>query len=323
AVLGEALKDDPQNADAATSMGYLELRQDHLEEARKWFTQAVRLDARSTYAHYYYATMLMESSRGARPPDEVEKSLRTAIAIDPSFAPAYSALAAFYAQRGENLEEARRLGVQAVQLEPSVLAFRLNVSMVLLRMERPDDAIRVLEAALKIAKTPAETEEVNVRLESARRYQEALASRRTSPENPATGAPRLRRRSGESPPENSETPPALRRRTGETSPAESESTAAAPKKAPAHGPRDMMSGKITEVNCLLPSHMDLTLTSRSGAVHLHSENFFQVEYSAVGFTPEGVLKPCTDLQGRRARIHFYDLKGRPNEGELISIELEK
>ena len=118
-------------------MGYLELRQDHLEEARKWFTQAVRLDARSTYAHYYYATMLMESSRGARPPDEVEKSLRTAIAIDPSFAPAYSALAAFYAQRGENLEEARRLGVQAVQLEPSVLAFRLNVSMVLLRMERP------------------------------------------------------------------------------------------------------------------------------------------------------------------------------------------
>jgi len=201
AVLGVALHDDPQNAGAATAMGYLELRENHLEEARRWFSEAVRLDAHSSYALYYYATMLMKSSEGGRPPDAVEKSLRAAIQIDPTFAPASSALATFYAQRGENLEEAERLAARAVELEPSIVAFRLNLAFVLLRMERPEDAIHVLESALKIAKTPAETEHVNIRLESARRFEEALANRRAPPPRtwerrprPTAGAARKSRR---------------------------------------------------------------------------------------------------------------------------------
>ena len=319
AVLRVALHDDPQNAGAATAMGYLELRENHFEEARRWFSQAVQLDARSTYALYYYATMLMESSKGGRPPDEVEKSLRTAIQIDPTFAPASSALATFYAQRGENLEEAERLGARAVELEPSIVAFRLNLAFVLLRMERPDDAIHVLESALKIAKTPAETEQVNTQLESARRFQEALANRRAPPpQNLGVSPPALRRRSEEI------SPPVLRRRSGESPPEQAEGTPAAPEKPPpARGPRDMLDGTITEVTCSRPAHMDLTLTSRAGTFHLHTEDYSKVEYSALGFEPAGELVPCTGLRGRPARVFFYDLKGRPNEGELISVELRK
>jgi len=319
AALVEALRDDPRNADAATAMGYLELRENHLEEARRWFSEAVRLDARSTYALYYYATMLMESSEGGRPPDEVEKSLRAAIQIDPTFAPASSALATFYAQRAEKLEEAERLGARAVELDPSILAFRLNLAFVLLRRDRPGDAIRVLESALKIVKTPAETEQVNMRLESARRFQEALASRRAlPPQNPEVSPPALRRHSEEI------SPPVLRRRSGESQPEKSGSTPAAPGKSPpARGPRDMLDGTITEVTCSLPTHMDLTLASSAGKFHLHSEDYLKVEYSAVGFEPAGELVPCTGLRGRRARVFFYDLKGRPNEGDLISVELRK
>lgn len=323
AMLDEALKEDPKNAGAATSMGYLELRQNHLEEARHWFAEAVRLDARSTYAHYYYASMLIESSSGGPPSDDAEKSLRVAIAIDPAFAPAYSLLAYFLAARGENLEEAQQMGVQAVQLDPSNLSYRLNVSSVLLRMQRPDDAIRVLELAAKFAKTPAESNEVQTRLESARRFRDALASRRAPPEISETSPPLLRRSAEATAPENPETPPVLKHRTGETGSKETESPPPTPEKPAERGPRDMMSGTISEVKCSRPAHMDLTLTGRSATFHLHSENYYNVEYSAVGFTPEGELEPCTGIQGRPARVYFYDLKGRPREGELISVELRK
>jgi len=69
--------------------------------------------------------------------------------------------------------------------------------------------------------------------------------------------------------------------------------------------------------------MDLTLTSRVGTFHLHTGDYLKVEYSAADFEPAGELVPCTGLRGRRARVFFYDLKGRPNEGDLISVELRK
>ncbi len=213
------------------------------------------------------------------------------------------------------------MGVQAIQLDPSNLSYRLNVSSVLLRMRRPDDAIRVLEAALKFAKTPAETESVDTRLESARRFRDAIASRATSPENSETSRPLLK--SSTEGTENPETPPVLKHRAGEAASNETEPPPAAPEKPAERGPRDMMSGTITEVKCSRPAHMDLTLKGRSATFHLHTENYYNVEYSAIGFTPEGVLEPCAGIQGRPARIYFYDWKGRPNEGELISVELRK
>ena len=58
------LQEDPQNVSAHETMGFLEFRAGHLEEARKWYEQAVKLDSQSYIAHYYYAAISMR--RGGR-----------------------------------------------------------------------------------------------------------------------------------------------------------------------------------------------------------------------------------------------------------------
>jgi predicted Zn-dependent protease len=74
-------------------------------------------------------------------PTQVENSLRTAIKLNPSFAPAYDQLAVFYGMRRENLDEAHTLVLNAVQLDPGNLHYRLSTANILLQMQRPTDAI--------------------------------------------------------------------------------------------------------------------------------------------------------------------------------------
>jgi predicted Zn-dependent protease len=59
-LLEEVLREEPNNVSAHETMGYLELRQRHLDEARKWYEQAVKLDSQSYLAHYYFASISMD-----------------------------------------------------------------------------------------------------------------------------------------------------------------------------------------------------------------------------------------------------------------------
>ena len=89
--LDEVLREDPINVQARETMGYLEFREGHLDEALKWYDQAVKLDSQSFLAHYYFAAISM--NRGPNGEDGVESSLRTSIKLNPSFAPSYDRLA--------------------------------------------------------------------------------------------------------------------------------------------------------------------------------------------------------------------------------------
>jgi len=71
------------------TMGFLEFRAGHLEESRKWYEQAVKLDSQSYLAHYYFAAISMNSAGepNSETDAQVEASLRAAIKLNPSFAP--------------------------------------------------------------------------------------------------------------------------------------------------------------------------------------------------------------------------------------------
>src|ERR1022692_59079 len=127
-LLDHVLQEDPKNVSAHETMGFLEFRAGHLEEARKWYQQAVKLDSQSYIAHYYFAAISMNS--GANPADdaEVESSLRAAIKLNPSFAPPFEGLAALEGMRHRNLDEAHQLALNAVQLDPANVAYRVNVA---------------------------------------------------------------------------------------------------------------------------------------------------------------------------------------------------
>jgi tetratricopeptide (TPR) repeat protein len=153
ALLTSVLQSDLNNVQAQETMGFLALRADHLDEAKKWYQQVMALDKQNYRARYYYAVLrMMQGSAG----DDVESDLRTAIQLDPRFAPAYDRLAALYAIRRSNLEEANKLNLQAVQLDPGNLNYRLNTANVLMMLGRYSDAVAVLKIAQQVAKTPLE-----------------------------------------------------------------------------------------------------------------------------------------------------------------------
>jgi TonB family protein len=173
-LLERVLRDDPSNASAHETMGYLEFRQGHLDEARKWYEQAVKLDSQSFLANYYFAAIAMNGGQlNSENKSQVENSLRAAIKLNPSFAPAYDQLAVFFGMQRQNLEEAHTLVLTAVQLDRGNLHYRLNTANILLQMERGKDAIAVLQNAMSLAKTADEVSSVHNLLEAAQKYQEA------------------------------------------------------------------------------------------------------------------------------------------------------
>jgi TonB family protein len=171
-LLERVLREDPNNVLAHETMGYMEFRQGHPDEAQKWYEQAVKLDSQSFLANYYFAAIAM--NRGQLNPESksrVENSLRAAIKLNPSFAPAYDELAMFLGIERRNLEEAHMLNLNAVQLDLGNLRYRLNTANTLLEMERSTDAIAVLKNAMNLAKTPEEVASVQNLLEVAQQVQ--------------------------------------------------------------------------------------------------------------------------------------------------------
>lgn len=87
ALLETTLRDDPNNALAHESMGYLKFRDGDIASARKWYGEAVQLDSKSYLAQYYYGAMSMQTGTndtGAHDHDaEIESSLLTSIKLNP------------------------------------------------------------------------------------------------------------------------------------------------------------------------------------------------------------------------------------------------
>lgn len=158
ALLEQILRDDPKNTLAHETMGFLEFRGGHLNEAQNWYAQAVSLDSQSYLANYYFAAITLQLGKSGEGSDEqIESCLQKAIKLNPAFAPAYDELAVFYGMRRKKLDEAHMLTVQAIQLDPSNVHFRMNAANVLMTMQRPRDAAAALQLALQVAKTPEET----------------------------------------------------------------------------------------------------------------------------------------------------------------------
>jgi tetratricopeptide (TPR) repeat protein len=303
-LLERVLQEDPSNASAHETMGYLEFRQGNLAEARKWYEKAVKLDSQSFLAYYYFAAITMNGGQlDSENKSQVESSLRTAIKLNPSFAPAYDELAVFYGMRRENLEEAHTLALNAVQLDPGNLHYRLNTANILLQMERSKDAIAVLRNAMILAKTPDEIASVQNLLDAAQQYQ--LAHEQIEQEQQS--APGIH-------------PAALPGQSSAQAPMDSAKQSASENQ---RGPHRSMKGTIRDVRCTQPAIMELKVESDGKALSLRSDNYFKIQFTAVGFTPAGELHPCTDLEGMKAHVEFFETLGKSAEGQISSIELSK
>jgi tetratricopeptide (TPR) repeat protein len=101
--LDAVLKTDPDNVQAHETMGYLELQDRNMDAARKWYEEAVKLGSQNYFAYYYAATLPIGQASSDQN-TEMESSLRTAIKLNPRFAPAYEQLATLLITREQSTD---------------------------------------------------------------------------------------------------------------------------------------------------------------------------------------------------------------------------
>jgi tetratricopeptide (TPR) repeat protein len=299
-LLDQVLKEDPNNVSARETLGFIEFQQGHLDEAKKWYAEAVHLDSQSFLAHYYFAAIAMSGSTSDD--SQVEASLRTAIKLNPSFAPAYDRLAVFLGMRHRNLEEARTIGLNAVTLDPANIAYRVNVANVLLTMGQDQDAIAVLRFAAKLAKSQKDIQTVDDFLQRVQEY--AAAKQRIAEQNR-----RVQQEAAETGPTGSEQTPITPRlaRRGAFVPS---------------GPHRFVVGVLKNVHCDQPV-LEVAVMSKAKTLVLHTDNYYKIQFSALGFQPSADLKPCTELENRPAKVEYVESANKSDMPELISIELHK
>ncbi len=298
ALLDQTLKDDPNNVLAHETMGYLAFRAGHLDDAKKWYGEAVQLDSHSYLAHYYFAAISMNNPGSSADDARVENSLRESIKLNPQFAPSFDRLAVFLAVRRRNLDEAHTVGLTAVSLEPDNVGYRINVANVLMNMKRPDAAIQVLQAAAKLAKTPQEIAQVNNFLMSAQAFDSAQQK-----------VAEMQKETAEEQQEmdsDDDTATDLIHRP-----------AFVPK-----GPHLFLVGVLKDVRCHT-SEMDLTVTSELKNLSLHADDYYQIRFTALNFTPSEDLNPCKDLEGRPAKVEYVESADPSASPHLLAIELHK
>ncbi|HEX4310342.1 MAG TPA: hypothetical protein VHZ25_09965 [Acidobacteriaceae bacterium] len=306
ALLNLVMKVDPNDEPAHETMGFIELRAGHRDDAKKWFGEAAAMNPQSYLALFHLGSLEVEAGDKG---DEAEASLRTAIKLNPRFAPAYDALAMLYGTRHENLDEAHMLELQAMSLEPGNVNYRLNVANLLTEQQHFDDAIRVLQSAEKVARTPLEADVVQRVLTQVERnkaqmeqwkQQQAQAEVHTtvvaqSPGGSGTGA------AGNLQPA---TPP---RHPTET----------------LHGADRIVEGVIRGAHCNGPGVLELTVVGAKGSVSLYNNDAYKIDFRALNFTPTGEIHPCQDLEGMKARVHYFATADKTVDGQITMIALSK
>jgi tetratricopeptide (TPR) repeat protein len=334
-LLGSVLQEDPTNALANESMGYLKFREGNIDAARKWYGEAVKLDSKSYLAQYYYAVMSLQSPDDVQE-EAIEKSLRASIQLNPNFAPAYDALASLVCRNPARGSEAHMLNLRAIGLEPDNLNYRLNAASVLLNARQFSGALAVLRAAGRVAKTPEQAATVQSQIAMMERAEQANGQRDSAGavEVTATGTA-LRRAAGTTTIMSSNGTTYTLQETAEETKHEAEAApaeagpgeaaqAGTRAEAGPTGPHHTASGTIRHVTCAYPSKLTLTLEDKAGA-HLtfSTKNFFHLEISAVNFTPSGDMNPCTDLENTKAKVDYAEEVDHTSDGVIVSIALSK
>jgi tetratricopeptide (TPR) repeat protein len=318
ALLDAVLKQDPGNAVAYETLGYIAMRDHDEDAARKWLTRAVKLDSQSYLAHYYYAVMSMNAD-GLKDAPAIEASLKAAIKLNPAFAPSYDRLAVLYLMQHDHLDDAHMLELQAMQLDPANLYYRINTADLLAAANREEDAARVLKAARPLARDPEQTamlDRAAQQIDAQRsRVQEAQSIQNTREQDAGeTHTVTLRDSSAPQP------PMVITRKAGSPEIILGARLAAHPSASPDAPKRDVR-GVIQGVRCGSPAFLELEVQGADKSLALYSNNYFKIAFSSINDAPQGEMHPCTDLEGKSALVSYAATDDKTAAGEIVSIAL--
>ena len=167
-IIERAMQSDPSVALAHESMGLLELTYRRSRSAAKWFASAVAHGSKNYFAHYQLAKELAEKTPHDSAISNSEEHLRTAIRLNPDFAPAYAAMADVYLRRAGGTEQALEFAHHAIRLAPQQAKYRLDLAYMLLMLERREEARIEAEKAFELARFSSEQRDATRLLEQLR-----------------------------------------------------------------------------------------------------------------------------------------------------------
>jgi Protein of unknown function (DUF1570) len=319
ALLNSTLRDDPNNALAHESMGYLKVLDGDTASAKKWYGEAVQLDSHSYLAQYYYAAMSLQTG-DVDHDATIESSLRASIKLNAAFAPAYDALAMFYASRNERFDEAHILNVNAIQIEPENLSYRMNASTVLVEARQFAGAIDVLKAAVSVAKSPGEIAMVQTRIKQVEQFQSA--SERAQMQNGGEGQASGTLTTQSSGAESDATRTIVFRRTNGKMIGKREDTPQYPI-GDSTGPRHTIQGILRGVQCSYPNVIALSVDHAGKTIALYNNNFYKIVFTTANYEPDGDIKPCTGIEDMKASVKYAEVSDKVVAGQILEIELSK
>ena len=305
ALADAALKADPNNAKAHEAMGLIEFRTGHHEEAKKWYEQAAALDPNSFVAQYYSGALAVMGGSGDA---SAEKSLRAAIGLNARFAPAYDALALLLVRRRDQAQEAHTMELQAIELDPGNLHYRLDAAHILMVQDNFDRAEQVLDAARTLAKNPMEVDVVERMRGQVKRFREETeAMKREQAEMQARTTVLTQGIAGAGNGSAEPGAPVMLKHPTETP----------------HGPDRVVEGVIRGVHCNGPGVLEFRVEAAKGGVSLYSNDAYKIDYRALNFTPKDEIHPCQDLEGMKARVHYFATADKTVDGQITVIALSK
>jgi len=294
-MLEQALQENPRSSIANQAMGTLYLKLRDREKSQKYFSVAADLDSESYLAQFFAAQMAYEKKGdyGA-----AEKYLRKAIDINPQFAPAFRMLSQtlMMQKEQETISEALELALKASRLEPSDLNHNINVGRILVAMERFVDAHSLGHRILASALTEDEREKAESFLSIVDQHWEIEKRRRSVAES-------------------------------EEEAQSEEETHIGTVDSPAHriktGSAGKMMGFVRSVKCDFPAIMDMVLDSDDNQFRLHAENYYEIQYWAVGAPRKSDFQPCEELIGKQVEVEFLSVFDQEFSGFVKTVTIQK
>lgn len=161
------------------------------------------------------------------------------------------------------------------------------------------DAISVLKTAVGLARTPVESAMVQSRISQIENFQQAKAQAEKD------------RRDFEASQSNVSTRQSVPLVVTVKHPAE------------ANGPKHNFIGVIHEVTCSYPTVLEFRVQGTKDAIKVYSNDFSKITLTAIGFTPNGPVNPCSDFDGMKARVQYAETADKTVDGQVFAVELRK
>jgi len=295
-LVDEALSLDPNLALAHETRGVMEYLDGRRPSALAEINRAVALDPLNYLTRFLRATLLEEDEATDQTDNSVESDLRRSVELNPDYAGAYGFLASYLAGQKKDLPEALGFAEKAADLEPGTWVYQYDLAEVLLRLNRPADAVAAGNRAIAEATRPEDRERAKRFMAEMRRYNDAVDARPPVPNRPASkdavlGDATLPSADASSP------------RSGE------EANASA------------MVGKVLQETCAADGVLQFSLAAVNGPIRFATgpRGSFGLFIPESGFPAN--FDACKDLTGQRVQVGFIEGKAPESATQVITISV--